>query len=257
MTTQGTPRPNPILDVLLDDLPEVQPPHFAGLSHVLGDCVPDENVGQVAVLDHVAAQVPKSGSFRVLDLGCGFGKSKAFFDDLNADLHWNGVDISERWDVEDETFQKACKTYNGVDIPFEKNTFDMVFSTQVFEHVRLPEPLLKEIRRVLKPGGVFTGSVSCMEPFHMRSIFCFTPYGWKTILEDAGLPLRFLASGVDGVSLSLWHFHRHLDQGRIFRNSNLNAAIDAVVERDGLDWRSGNVMKLMFSGQMVFTAQAK
>ena len=43
------------------------------------------------------------------------------------------------------------QTYN---IPFEDNFFDMVVSNQVFEHVQDYNHSFKEIKRVLKPGGV-------------------------------------------------------------------------------------------------------
>jgi ubiquinone/menaquinone biosynthesis C-methylase UbiE len=37
---------------------------------------------------------------------------------------------------------------------FPDNQFDVVFSRAVFEHVPGPAPVISEIRRVLKPGGV-------------------------------------------------------------------------------------------------------
>jgi SAM-dependent methyltransferase len=38
-------------------------------------------------------------------------------------------------------------------LQFEANTFDMVYSVSVFEHLPDPERVTREIRRVLKPGG--------------------------------------------------------------------------------------------------------
>jgi len=40
-------------------------------------------------------------------------------------------------------------------IPYEANTFDVVFSANVMEHVQQPDICFKEIWRVLKPGGLF------------------------------------------------------------------------------------------------------
>jgi SAM-dependent methyltransferase len=40
-------------------------------------------------------------------------------------------------------------------IPYADNTFDLVFSDNVMEHIQNPSVVLKEIMRVLKPGGVF------------------------------------------------------------------------------------------------------
>lgn len=42
---------------------------------------------------------------------------------------------------------------NSATLPLADNSFDLVTANMVFEHVEAPLPLLKEIRRVLKPGG--------------------------------------------------------------------------------------------------------
>lgn len=43
---------------------------------------------------------------------------------------------------------------SGENIPFSDNTFDVVFSTNVLEHVENPAKVLSEALRVLKPGGI-------------------------------------------------------------------------------------------------------
>lgn len=40
-------------------------------------------------------------------------------------------------------------------IPYDDNTFDVVFSNNVMEHIQNPGIVFKEIQRVLKPGGLF------------------------------------------------------------------------------------------------------
>lgn len=40
-------------------------------------------------------------------------------------------------------------------LPFKDDYFDVVFSKSVLEHIHRPEKYLSEIRRVLKPGGLF------------------------------------------------------------------------------------------------------
>jgi SAM-dependent methyltransferase len=44
--------------------------------------------------------------------------------------------------------------YDGVNLPFSSSSFDVVFSSNVLEHVERLDLLQKEIARVLKPGGV-------------------------------------------------------------------------------------------------------
>lgn len=44
---------------------------------------------------------------------------------------------------------------DGTRLPFGKESFDIVLSDYVLEHVEFPEPFLGEVYRVLKPGGSF------------------------------------------------------------------------------------------------------
>ncbi len=44
---------------------------------------------------------------------------------------------------------------SGDDLPFESNTFDGAYIFFVFEHLSDPVPVIREIKRVLKPGGCF------------------------------------------------------------------------------------------------------
>jgi len=49
--------------------------------------------------------------------------------------------------------EKYFKIYDGSSIPFDDNHFDCVCLFQVIEHIEEDVEILKEIRRVLKPGG--------------------------------------------------------------------------------------------------------
>ncbi len=49
------------------------------------------------------------------------------------------------------------QVFNGIDIPFNDNVFDVIFTACVFHHIdfKLHGKLFNEIHRVLKPGGRF------------------------------------------------------------------------------------------------------
>ncbi|WP_081074220.1 class I SAM-dependent methyltransferase [Burkholderia diffusa] len=188
----------------------------------------------------------------VLDLGCGDGKSLDWFAQSGIECDWKGLDIEDSPEVRTRTrTDGAFHTYDGVHIPFEAGAFDAVFSHQVFEHVRHPERVLREIARVLRPGGVFLGSVSYLEPFHSYSIFNFTQYGWYTINTENGLTPTFLAGGVDAIGLIERGLGYDMPED-IWQCSPLNKAI---IADDALNNKAKNYKILMNAGHMVFISE--
>ena len=108
---------------------------------------------------------------RLLDLGCGEGRH-AISGYLLADAHVIGVDLSSRDlttaqqrlnDFRGEQIDtgKSCNFVraSGLTLPFADNSFDKVICSEVLEHILDYPAMLAEIRRVLKPGGVFAASV--------------------------------------------------------------------------------------------------
>lgn len=143
----------------------------------------------------------------IIDLGAGAGNTYEKFKKVVPRCKWVGLDIEDsrqvrlraRTDVE-------FIAYDGVNIPFPSGSVDVVFSRQVYEHVEKPEPLMIEISRVLKPGGLFMGSASQMEPFHSQSTFNYTYYGFAKLATDAGLEIMEFRPGVDAITLILRNF---------------------------------------------------
>tara|TARA_R100001015_G_C4634312_1_gene200581 strand:- start:1105 stop:1797 length:693 start_codon:yes stop_codon:yes gene_type:complete len=88
---------------------------------------------------------------KILDIGCGNGEISKNLKDLGNDVY--GVDASEsaKKHLGDNFFKVDLQ--NDM-YPFEDNTFDVVFSKSVIEHLQDPDHMLKEAYRVLKKGGV-------------------------------------------------------------------------------------------------------
>lgn len=205
--------------------------------------IPTDHARQVEADYYLARIPPTEAPLRFLDLGAGDGRS---FDAVRAhhpSVEWVGLDIADSPEVRART-RTDCRfvTYDGVQIPFEDERFDVVFSRQVFEHVRHPEPLMREIRRVLKPGGRFIGSVSQLEPFHSNSYWNFTCFGIATIAVDAGLALVEMRPGIDGVTLTLRNFVLRGLRARsksfrtyFERESPMNLLIGHLLAKGGLD----------------------
>ena len=94
---------------------------------------------------------------RVLDLGCRSGALTRHLLDGNSVV---GLDVDAA------ALEKASAL--GIEplqadveepLPLEDARFDAVVAGELFEHLRFPDALVAEIRRVLRPGGVLVGSV--------------------------------------------------------------------------------------------------
>lgn len=51
-------------------------------------------------------------------------------------------------------------------IPQKSDTYDSILCNAVLEHVQFPDQVLKELHRLLKPGGTFVLAVPFLQPYH-------------------------------------------------------------------------------------------
>lgn len=90
----------------------------------------------------------------ILDLGCGDGTRLNFLSKKK--IQCVGVDISKKAILLAKKQYPKCdfKVSNLETIPFKNNSFDLVYSAFVLEHLQNPQKVIKEAVRVLKVGGV-------------------------------------------------------------------------------------------------------
>jgi SAM-dependent methyltransferase len=224
------------------------------LGDLLGQRIPRDHSRQV-LADHYAARLRPA---RVMDLGCGTGDSVDLFRAQNPAVSWVGVDVEESPEVAERTRGDAeFVTFNGEQLPFDDASFGFVYCKQVLEHVERPHELLREVTRVLEPGGWFAGSTSQLEAFHSRSIFNWTPYGFTVAAEGAGLEVVELRPVIDGFALVAW---RALGLPRFFHRwwaheSPGYRVIELAASAARLDPRTRNQIKLVLAGQFAFLAR--
>ena len=98
---------------------------------------------------------------RLLDVGCGTG----FVIDLAADLfdEIHGVDITPAMMARIDASRAHVHLHeaDAAAMPFEADRFDVVSAYAFFHHLQDLEPVLREIHRVLRPGG---GLYADLEP---------------------------------------------------------------------------------------------
>ncbi|SAI39010.1 methyltransferase [Bordetella ansorpii] len=219
---------------------------------------PADHSSQIDAYYYIRTYSPSSSRTDFVDLGAGGGSSHAIAKDAIPGLNWIGIDIEDSPEVRARRIHDLdFRSFDGINIPLSDASVDFVFSRQVFEHVRHPEPLLREIRRILRPGGVFAGSVSQLEPFHSFSISNFTFYGFATMALNAGLHPKEFRPGVDGLTLIARHFFKfHMKQNAaifdtwIAAESPLNSFIASQMREKS--HQEINQAKTQYAGHLCF-----
>ncbi|MBC7926147.1 MAG: methyltransferase domain-containing protein [Bryobacteraceae bacterium] len=134
----------------------------------------------------------KEGAPGVLSVGCGVGKDVDVLARAGFDAY--GIDCGSRTDVWEQR-QQRDRLYlaNGKQLPFENESFDIVYCGCVFPHVGVKDDtaellphykeergqLAREMVRVLKPGGWIMASspnkLCPLDLFHGRAANCVVP----------------------------------------------------------------------------------
>ncbi len=119
----------------------------------------------------------------VLDVGCGDKPFEQFFTSNSS--RYIGVDLqSPRADV----------IANALRLPFADSVFDTVVCFQVLDDFTEPIDLIREMARVLRPGGALLLSVNQSWRVHNppTDFYRFTPFGLRYLFAQSGLSVLYV-----------------------------------------------------------------
>ena len=126
-------------------------------------------------------------------------------------------------------------------LPFRDDTFSLILSQAVLEHVTDPQQAVDEMVRCLAPGGLLFAEAAFMQPVHMAPMhYCnITPFGlahlcreldvvesgafglvaewWQWIAREGGFAVHLGAGGVDKITKALRSVDRHIDAEHLAR----------------------------------------
>jgi len=193
-----------------------------------------------AAFDQLESEGIRVDSSRVLDLGAGLGHASVEAVNRGCDLI--AIEPGVEWcNIVAHRLASLGKGVaivgDGERLPFADNTFDLVISIGVLEHVRRPNVYLREAYRVLKPGGSMFLScenyLSFWEPHYQLAWLPLFPKRIASIyLRLRGKSSSFLMSSITyttrpGVNRSLramgFQFKREM---------NLRKKLDSFLESD-------------------------
>jgi SAM-dependent methyltransferase len=141
--------------------------------------LPEERRSLLAFVTRAASAVPPGA--RVLDAGAG----DAPYRELFAHCEYLTAD----WEHSPHSGAPASDLVGSLEsLPVEDESFDAALSTQVLEHVAEPADVLRELFRVLRPGGHLYLTVPLVGELHEEpyDFYRYTPYGLRHLLDKAG-----------------------------------------------------------------------
>ena len=94
---------------------------------------------------------------KLLDLGCGAGENSVYFAKKGAlcvatDYSPGMVEVALKLAEKNGVKIEGC-TANAMELEFPDNTFDIVYASNLLHHLPEPKLAIREMHRVLKPGG--------------------------------------------------------------------------------------------------------
>jgi len=137
-----------------------------------------------------------TGRIKLLDVGYGKGRTIPFIESkgVAGRIEFYGIDITtDRMKYSDDRWKLAIADA-GKGFPFCSGAFDIVICEQVLEHLAHPENALREIGRVLRPGGLLILGVPTFPPGAKFFRSRITPHIYR-LLNHSSTHIRAFSAG--------------------------------------------------------------
>lgn len=122
----------------------------------------DFSKAQEQLTDEICTLADVQDGESVLDVGCGFGGTLLQLSERGEDLNLTGVNIDRKQLTYANQLTKSKEKHNitfiegnACELPFKDNYFDKVLAVECIFHFPSRETFFKEVKRVLKPSGLF------------------------------------------------------------------------------------------------------
>lgn len=156
---------------------------------------------------------------KLLDVGCGNGARLANFRALGWDVYGQDIDPAAAAYAQ-KTFGLHVRLGRLEETAFEDGLFDCVTLSHVIEHVHDPIGLLRECRRVLKPGGLLAAATPNADSFASRHFGRF----WRGLEPPRHIhifSMRTLPAIVAKAGFSTSHLSTTAANARVFATGSL------------------------------------
>lgn len=124
----------------------------------------------------------------ILDIGCGGQPFRKYCQHLNYKSH-DFAQLDAKTQIIGGKYGELDYISDICAIPEKDSTFDAILCTEVLEHVPEPIKAIKEMSRLLKPGGrlILTVPLAAFihqAPYHFYG--GYTPYWFEKFLKESG-----------------------------------------------------------------------
>jgi SAM-dependent methyltransferase len=133
---------------------------------------------------------------KLLEPGCGRGDFLAEFHKLGIDC--SGLDLSLEAGKSLKDTEVRHANLEKDEFPYPNDCFDVIYHKSLLEHLQNPENFMKEVYRVLKPGGLLLSLVPDWESNYKTY---FDDYTHKTPFTFVSLRDIYLMFGFESVSV--------------------------------------------------------